>query len=225
MDEPLSNVVRAPPRSAGAAPEPAKPAPCANRAPEPEGVREDGEIGQRLRLRRRQKRLSLQQVADAAGISVGQLSQVERGLSQPSLRSLRLICDALNMPMSWLFEPGAPTEGTLPVVVRREERRRFSLGPGGLAKTLMSDDRWRGIQMMGIVIPPGAHSGERPYATGKAARTGMVLSGRLGLQVDDETFVLAPGDAFTFENCERCRFWCESEEACEVVWVVAPAVY
>ncbi len=40
---------------------------------------------------------SLQQVADQAEISVGLLSQIERGLTMPSLRSLRQICTALDM--------------------------------------------------------------------------------------------------------------------------------
>lgn len=181
-------------------------------------------IGTKLRLRRRQRRLSLQSVADAAGISIGQLSQIERGLSQPSLRSMRLICEALQMPISWLFN-GPQTAPASPIVVRRTERRSFDLGPGGVAKELMSDDAWRGIQMMSVTIPPGGHSGEKPYATGSAGRTGVVLAGRLGLEVDGEQFELDQGDAFTFEDRNECRFWCVGEEACKVIWVVAPAIY
>ena len=187
------------------------------------GPSEGRAIGTTLRLRRRQRRMSLTAVAEAAGISIGQLSQIERGLSQPSLRSMRLICEALAMPIGWLFRGGSAA--STPIVVRRDERRSFDLGPGGVAKELMSDDAWRGIQMMRVTIPPGGRSGERPYATGPAARSGVVLAGRMGLEVDGEPFELGPGDAFTFEERRECRFWCVGAEPCEIIWVVAPAIY
>src|SRR3954454_17867725 len=92
----------------------------------PENDRDAG-LGRKLRLRRTIKRLSLQHVADLADISVGLLSQIERGLTTPSLRSLRQICTALDMPVGWLFDVRAsPQEDP---AVRAGARRALDFGP------------------------------------------------------------------------------------------------
>lgn len=183
-------------------------------------------LGAKLRQRRKLRGKALQSVADAAGISVGLLSQIERGLTQPSLRSLRQICNAMEMPMSWLFESGEAGGGDgRGIVIRKANRRSFDLGPGGVAKQLMSPDTSHSLQMMSVTIPPGGQSGERPYATGNAARCGVVISGRLGIDIDGDEFALDVGDSFTFENKSSCRFWCIGDTACEIVWAVSPAIY
>ena len=46
----------------------------------------DAPLGKRLRDRRQQLGLTLKQVADGAGLSVGFISQIERGLNAPSFR-------------------------------------------------------------------------------------------------------------------------------------------
>lgn len=61
------------------------------------------QVGETLRLRRQMRGMSLKQVAEPAGISVGMLSQVERGLAAPSIKTLRAICSAMDMPVNWLF--------------------------------------------------------------------------------------------------------------------------
>lgn len=194
-----------------------------------EGVKEmihEDTVGPQLRRRRTVRRESLQNIADAAGISVAQLSLIERGRSQPSLRTLRLICDALNMPVSWLFVnesgSGEPEGG---MVVRSHERRRFDLGPSGVAKELMTGDTCPEIQMMKITLPPSGGSGERPMKTGVAARCGVVMQGCLGLEVDGESFALNEADSFSFAKRESLRMWCIGDSPCVVLWAVAPAIY
>ena len=183
---------------------------------------EDG-LGQKLRLRRKLKGLSLQEVALRSGVSLGQLSHVERGLSMPSLRSLRLICAALDMPMGWLFEDGAEADSG--IVVRASARRRIDLGAKGMAKELLTPDTCPGIQMMRVMIRPGGSSGERPYNNAEGSKCALVLSGQLGLEVDGQVFKLNAGDSFAIESQKMLRFWCEGSEPCELIWTVTPAYY
>lgn len=189
-------------------------------------VEQESSIGPKLRRRRRVRRASLRDIASSAGISVAQLSLIERGLAQPSLRTLRMVCDALKMPMSWLFDSdAASSEPEGGIVVRRHQRRRFDLGPSGIAKDLLTGDECREIQLMQLTIPPVGGSGRKPFPTGPAARCGVVTSGRLGIEIDGERFVLDTEDSFSFAHRESCRLWCESDEDCTVIWAVAPAIY
>jgi transcriptional regulator with XRE-family HTH domain len=54
-------------------------------------------LGSYIRAQRKVANLSLRQLADLAAISNPYLSQVERGLHQPSVRVLRSIAQALNI--------------------------------------------------------------------------------------------------------------------------------
>lgn len=183
-------------------------------------------LGRQLRLRRKVRGLSLQEVAEKSGVSIGQLSQIERGLSAPSLKSLGAVCRALDMPMGWLFDgPANDPADEADTIVRAKSRRTMNLGHKGMVKELLTPDAVPGIQMMRIVIEPGGSSGPEPYNNANGAKCGLVARGRLGLEVEDRRFDLEPGDSFAFDATSLIRFWCEGREPCEVVWVVTPAVY
>lgn len=179
-------------------------------------------IGEKLRLRRKQKRLSIKQVSEKSGISIGMLSLVERGRSMPSVRSMRAICDALEMPVRWLFEndfiDGAYEDD---IVVRAGARRSINYDSHKLHKELLTPDTQADIQMLRFVLQPGSDSGE-PYKDAPGGKCGLVLRGRLGLELGGRSFIIEVGDSFAFDATQSVRFWCIGAEECEVIWVVAP---
>lgn len=181
-------------------------------------------IGPRLRARRKVRGLSLQQVAGRAEVSIGLLSQIERGLSMPSVRSLRAICTALEMPVGWLFDGDGAGLGD-PVVVPRHRRRVLDLGEKGMIKEMMTPDTCAGIQMMRIVIRPGGSSGQTAYNHPEGSKCGTVVSGVLGLELDGVARRLEAGDSFAFAATSMLRFWAEGPEEAVVIWVISPAVY
>ncbi|MDO5706817.1 MAG: XRE family transcriptional regulator [Paracoccus sp. (in: a-proteobacteria)] len=182
------------------------------------------DIGSRIRRRRKVRGMSLKEVAQRAEVSIGLISQIERGLTMPSVRSLGAICAALEMPVGWLFDHPAPPDDSR-ILVRRHQRRVLDLGAKGMAKELMTPDSSTGIQMMRLVIRPGGSTGQTPYNHPSGAKCGTVLRGTLALEVDGEVHLIGPGDSFAFEATRMIRFWCEGNEVTEVIWVVTPAVY
>jgi transcriptional regulator with XRE-family HTH domain len=82
-------------------------------------------LGSFIREQRKQANLSLRQLAELTSLSNPYLSQVERGLHQPSVRVLRAISDALNLSAETLLaqaglidamtgEPGADEQAPVP---------------------------------------------------------------------------------------------------------------
>ncbi len=64
-------------------------------------------IGEKLRVARKQAHMSLRELADKAEVSASMLSQIENGKAVPSVRSLYSIAAALSLPVDSFF----PTEG------------------------------------------------------------------------------------------------------------------
>ena len=61
------------------------------------------QLGEYIRLQRQMADLSLRGMADLTKVSNAYLSQIERGLHQPSLRVLQAIAEALNIPANSLL--------------------------------------------------------------------------------------------------------------------------
>ena len=61
-------------------------------------------LGERIRNFRKNKSITLQQLSDETGLSIGYISQIERNLVDPSLSSLRKISKSLDIPTYLLME-------------------------------------------------------------------------------------------------------------------------
>lgn len=183
-------------------------------------------IGRKLRQRRKVRRMSLMELSAKAGLSIGLLSQIERGLSTPSLRSLNQICQGLEMPLQWLFDRDE-TANVIKEdsVVRLAERRRMNLGSGGMIKDILSPDSVSQIQLMRFVIHPGGRSGDSPAQHPTGAKCGTVLAGTLGLEINGQEHIIKQHDSFAFPASSQYCFWAVGDENCEVIWAVTPALY
>ena len=67
-------------------------------------------IGEKLRAARRQKKMSLRELAERAEISASMLSQIETGKAYPSVRSIYSIAAALAVPVDYFFPVQASLE-------------------------------------------------------------------------------------------------------------------
>lgn len=158
-------------------------------------------LGEKIRTQRKAKGWTLTELAEMCQISPSFLSQVERDQANPSVGTLHEIADAFGVPLASFFEAPAATEnGTSPsgakAKVVRADRRKTLIYPGsGIRNELISPDLQRAIQMMVVVIPPGADTGEEPLAH-VGEECGLVLQGQVEIWVgEDEHYILGPGDA------------------------------
>src|SRR5690606_8234242 len=71
------------------------------------GSRNDIEkyVGAEIRKQRRARGMTLLSLAQRAGISQGMMSKTENGLTSPSLSTLAVLAEALNIPLASLFTP------------------------------------------------------------------------------------------------------------------------
>lgn len=181
----------------------------------------DRAVGQRLRGLRRARGLSLEAMAASTGLSIGFISQIERGLSSPSLRVLALLADTLNIGIGGLFEPAAQDEPDPdPIVVFRKDRPELQLWRAGITKQLLTPTGGtQGMSLFHMVLKPGASTGEDSFSH-EGEEAGLVLAGRLTLVVEARTLHLAEGDSFRFESRRPHRFSNpDAREPTVVLWV------
>lgn len=200
-------MVRARARFSGHA-EDAVPAPM----PHPLGEPLDQTLGQRLRSRRKARGLTLQQVAEASGLTAGFLSLIERDLATPSIASVSGIAGVLGATMGeFLDQPPAPA-----LLTRAEARQEYAIASGGLSYERLSN-AFPGSVLRSVVIhePPGhrsepvAHAGEELI---------YVLSGQLTVELDGQVTVLGPGDSIHFSSSRVHAAWNAGTEVARALW-------
>jgi len=178
-------------------------------------------LGDRIRHRRRARSMSLKDVAVQSGISIGLLSQIERGLSSPSLRVLASVADALNIGLGNLFDesltPRSQREGD--IVVRAGGRKRLGFWRTGISKELLTPSSGSsGLEIFMIVIEPGGTTGSQVYSH-DGEEGGLVLEGSIAIVVDGEEHRLTAGDSFRFESTRPHSFWNLEQTPARIVWV------
>jgi transcriptional regulator with XRE-family HTH domain len=149
-------------------------------------------IGEAIRTLRRQRGLTLSDVASAAGLSVAFLSQIERGLAVPSLLSVYSLSDALSISARY-FLGG---EDTKFAVFRASQRSGAVPARGEPRVARLSMERpQQKINMATVTLNPGYDSGTISHAGEKVI---FVVSGRVEITLDEETFRLGPSDSTHF---------------------------
>ena len=181
----------------------------------------DVAVGQRLRDIRRSRKLSLEAIAARTDLSIGFLSQIERGLSSPSLRVLATIADVLGIGIAGLFgATETAAAGSDAIVTREQQRAELNLWRTGISKQLLSPSGSEGrLNLFLVHMEPDGSTGDELY-THDGEEAGLVLEGEMILTVDAESWTLRTGDSFRFASRRPHRFSNPSDKAKAVVlWV------
>jgi transcriptional regulator with XRE-family HTH domain len=177
-------------------------------------------VGARVRSLRRERGLTIEQLAAATGLTKGFISQLERDRTAPSLSSIARICDALGVRLSHIFE-----RDPAPALVRRNERPRVDAGFATENHLLSSREEER-FQAIESEIAPGAGAGDELHSLPGEMEFVYVLAGSLEMQVGDETHLLQEGDAFTYP-LSKPHTWRNASDTkpLRVLWVSVPNPY
>lgn len=157
-------------------------------------------IGVQVRSLRKQHDMTVMELAGQAGLSAGMLSKIENGGICPSLHTLQALAQALNVPITALFE-------------KFEERYDVSYVASGAGVTIERRGSKAGhlYQLLGhslggdVVVEPylvTLSEGASPYSSFRHEGVEFIhlLEGRVGYRHGDRLFEMGPGDSLFFDS-------------------------
>ncbi|MEX0296179.1 helix-turn-helix domain-containing protein [Pseudomonas putida] len=170
-----------------------------------------------IRGLRKHRGLTLGELAIKVKRSLGFLSQVERGLSQPTVADLTAISEALHVPTTYFYQASQPRE--LDWVTRPGERRTIYYAEG-ISDVLVSPTLNGSFAMLESHLAPGASSGEG-HLDDSAEQGGFVLEGALTLWLDShpDAVKLGPNDSFQLPAHSHFRYANLTDQTTRVLWV------
>lgn len=166
------------------------------------------QIGKKIKELRKQKELTLQQLSEMSGVSIGLLSQIERDVSSSTIHKLQKIVKALDTSIASLFDENhAPPESSENQsnrsasprisIVRAADRKKLLLPFGGFLELLAPIHNHK-MEFIYIRHPVGTKVKEPFHHEGEEC--GLVLQGSLKVTIGDEEFVLEEGDSIYFDS-------------------------
>lgn len=176
-----------------------------------------GAIGSHLRQLRTKRRLSLAEVAQAVGISVGFLSAMERSQMSGSVGTLRKLARFYKTNILDFFD----ANGASSRQVQPEQRKVLDAGPGvrmellAWGNTVMEPHLFR--------VAPQAGSGDAYTHDGEEFL--FVLRGTLYITLEQQEFRLKAGDSFYFESPTPHRWKNPGRTETWVLWVNTPPTF
>jgi len=153
------------------------------------------EVGSRLRQVRMGKGLSIRSLAEMSGLNVNTLSLIENGHTSPSVSTLQVIAQTLQVPITTFFETNTENKK---VIHQRTGERPFASFTHGKMEDLGAGFTRFGAEPLIITLDPNADSGRTPIVhTG--SEFVYCLEGHITYLVDGKSYSLALGDSLMFE--------------------------
>lgn len=163
--------------------------------------------------------MSISQLSARSNVSSGMISQIERGSTNPSIKTLERLHVALGVPLTALLEGAAqePAAAEGAIIRRVTDRLLLRVGTEGVVKELLGPRGDHDVQMMIIELPRGAGVGEVMIGSGEKA--GWILEGAIKLTVDGTDSLLAVGDSFQFSSNVPHSIRNVGEGRARLIWI------
>jgi transcriptional regulator with XRE-family HTH domain len=191
-------------------------------------------LGPRLRQAREERRLSARELARRIGCSASLISQIERGVSVPSVGVLYSLATELGSSLDHLLfgsdqaqradqhpPTAAPSAPDPPGVVQRANGRKIIDLASGVRWERLTPGTDAMTDFLAVVYSPGGHStDERRPLRHDGREYGLVISGTLQANVGFESYELGPGDSIAFDSSTPHEYLNKTGEPVHAIWVV-----
>lgn len=171
-------------------------------------------LGKKIQYFRKKNNITLKKLADLIHATPSLISQIERGKANPSLSTLKAVADVLKIPIGLLFE-NESRSATSPIIEKNAFRKIITEGNVHYSLLNPGDNK---MEVLLIEFPPGASTGEFMYKH-EGHECGYLMSGELTVYIEDEVFVMHPGDSINYESSKPHKLINEGEQTATVVWV------
>lgn len=180
------------------------------------------EIGEKLKTFRLANRMTLKQLAARAGCTDAYLSQLERGLANPSIMILKKIASALQVKIINFFLETEVEENH--VVVKEGERINIDFKEGD-AKIQMMVRTIQNKRMQPFYTTIESGGGSKGSYSHIGEEFGIVLQGKLEITLNGKSYTVNKNESFYFQSHEPHGWTNPGKRKTVVIWVVSPPTF
>lgn len=187
-------------------------------------------IGAKLKSARVRSGISLRRFARSVNVSPSLISQIEHGTVMPSVGTLYAMVSELGLGLDELFQEKPrlavngqqmSTETAHPNPVRRRNNREVIRLADGVRWELLTPTPDPELEFLYVVYEVGAESCEEDMLVRHGGMEyAYIISGRLGVRIGFNEYVLGPGDSISFDAQSPHRLWTIGGKSAVAIWAV-----
>lgn len=176
-------------------------------------------ISENISKYRKEKNLTIKDLAALAGVTPSLLSQIEKGTANPSLNTLKQLSHALDVQLFNFFIQDVPSES---LVVRSDNRKKMIFPESdNFTYELLTPTLNASIEFMLMKVPAKSSSSEEMYSH-KGEEVAYVTKGSVNLELANDILNLNCGDSVIIPSHTNHKWINTTDEECEVIFAVTP---
>jgi XRE family transcriptional regulator, regulator of sulfur utilization len=169
-------------------------------------------ISRNLKSKRKEKGLTLDELAEISGVSKSMLGEIERGGTNPTILVLWKIADGLRIPLTLLISEEA-LDYTL---VHQEQQKLINQDSGFSIHSIFPYYEQHKTEVLKVKILPRGILSNGGHRSG-LDETIFVLNGEITLILNKEPFLLRCGDTIRFKGELPHQYINQSDEAVDLI--------
>ncbi len=176
------------------------------------------DLGSRLRELRRGQRLTLEELGKRTGLTSSFLSQIERNITSPSVKSLREIAAALNTKVGRLFEEQKSRDF---IFIKKNMRKKITNDEfKSCCEVLASGLLDIRMEPSLIILEVGGKT-EKQSDSLDGEEFGFVLKGKVEILRGAEKFIMERGDSIYFKGVKAHEVKNISNSEANLLWIIS----
>lgn len=177
-------------------------------------------LGKKLQMYRTARAMSIRELSDVTSITSSMLSQIEHDQVNPSINSLKIIAEALSIPLFRFFQDDTVTE---PFV--RSDRRK-TIGRADQTDDafyeLLTPDTLGNIEFCMMIIPPHADSADSIHCHIGEEVAYLIEGDSVGIVIEDNAYVLYKNDSIRIKPFSKHVWKNSSDQVVKVIFAINP---
>ncbi|MGL4999120.1 MAG: cupin domain-containing protein [Fusobacteriaceae bacterium] len=177
----------------------------------------DINLGLKIKKFRTDQKLSLKDLALKINSTSALLSQVEKGVTNPSINTLKSLSKALSIPLYKFF-----LEDSFKKVHIVKSNKRKIIKPSKNSKIsyeILSPEPQSDMEFMILNLEPNSSSKEKEIGH-DGQEVAFILEGEVVLKIDDESFTLSTGDSVKIEKFVKHNWENISDKNSKIIFAV-----
>lgn len=184
-------------------------------------------IGDRLREERVKAGLSQRELSRRLGLSASMISQLESGLSKPSVGTLYAIVTELDLSLDRVIRGGgldgrqSQTDERRPgPLVHPEDRESIELDSGVRWEELTASHEEFVDFLLATYEVGGSSTHDESLMRHQGREYGYIISGTLGVKIAFQEYEMNPGDSIAFDSTVPHRLFNKGDVPVHAIWIV-----
>jgi len=177
------------------------------------------QISNRIKEKRKDKKITLQQLAGEVGVTKGLISQIENNRTIPSLTVLLNIIKSLHVDLNDFFDKLDTSDSADPIIIKSSAKQPIEKEyTKGTYYYRIASFKHNG-KLVDVVLYKQEKNARKGYVSTQAHEFDYMLKGTMQYTIDGKKYILEEGDSFYYNARKSHHTKCLSEEPYEMLVV------